>query len=78
MTKSNFAEAVWSAVMHSVIPNTVVLLGWPSDWRQLLKRETNPPFPILKPCHPAASMNWIGEYATSSVCIKKRFPRQKM
>lgn len=44
MTTSNFAEAVWSAVMHSglgpVSPNTV-LLGWPSDWRQRLKRDGN-------------------------------------
>lgn len=44
MTKSNFSEAVWCAVMHSglgpVSPNTV-LLGWPSDWRNRLKRDND-------------------------------------
>ena len=46
MTKSNFAEAVWSAVMHSglgpVSPNTV-LLGWPNDWRQRVERDRKAP-----------------------------------
>jgi potassium/chloride transporter 4/5/6 len=40
MTKSNYAEAVWSAVMHSglgpVSPNTV-LLSWLCGWRQQVK-----------------------------------------
>eukprot|EP00804_Cyclotella_cryptica_P025102 CCRYP_012971-RA/>CCRYP_012971-RA protein AED:0.03 eAED:0.02 QI:237/0.66/0.75/1/1/1/4/104/1158 len=46
MTKSNYAEAVWAAVLHSglgpVSPNTV-LLGWLSDWRQRVKRDTTVP-----------------------------------
>ena len=92
MTKSNFAEAIWSAVMHSglgpVSPNTV-LLGWPSDWRQRLKRDgkaTNDDSISISDSRAQSSCS-VDEFVDAlkglgnmqrAVCVLKgmRFPRQ--